>query len=144
MVPNPVMPQSTAFILVLGDKKLPIDIHQPAADAQGVVVDVGKRSLAFGFTWAGIDFTAIYGEDQQGVLIALSARLNSSLLPADIQAVVAAANDRLGPLLRLTAGGVELVGTTRVPTPVTAVSLIGALASFLLPAKPYLELLGGA
>lgn len=139
----------TPYRLVIGNQVLPLDIHAVAADANGNLLEVTwEGPVRFQFDHMGWLVEARLNETDAARLD-LSADLGP--LPftaearaerADLQAIVDAANAHLGRVLEVTAERrIRLVSGGSVALPLTAVSLIAAVARLLAPVTPYLELL---
>jgi len=140
------MTKTHQFNLMLGDRRLPVDIHSLAVDSNGDVVGVGKQTFNFGFAYQSIPFAARYVET--GALAHIDLVGQVGLLPFTAESpearravsrILDAANSHLGPVFRLDDGRIELFGAAEVAAPVTAVGLVSALARFVLRVKPYID-----
>lgn len=139
----------TSYRLVVGNQILPLDIHAVAADAAGNLLEISWNGpIGFRFDYLGWEIAARLLEDGPASLV-LTANLGPMPFTAeargeraDLQAIVDAANASLGPRLEVTAERrIVLTASGGVDVPLTAVSLIAAVARMLLPVTPYLELL---
>ncbi|HLN25938.1 MAG TPA: hypothetical protein VK558_18360 [Patescibacteria group bacterium] len=140
------MTKKHQFNLMLGDRRLPVDIHALAVDSDGDVVGLGRQTFTFGFAYQSISYAAHYVEagdlahidlvGQVGLLPFTAESLEARLA---VSRILDAANSHLGPIFRLEDGRIELFGAAEVVVPVTAVGLVSALAAFLLRVKPYVD-----
>lgn len=138
---------SDSAILYLGGKPIPLDLHRVWADETGTPQSVGAGPIKFDFVCRGVRFAGFCDDEANALKLvgdlgpmpytaeSPSARLN-------LTTIFAAANDALGPCFRLSGGRILLGLDAVVRPPVDAVALIGAVAVALIPALPYLELVG--
>ncbi len=135
--------------LTFGSRSLPLGIGAIVDD------DAMGRALApiqFDFAYRGLRFACRCDQHAGGAVLKLVGDAGAMPFSAEspdaraaVQAIVDHANATLpsapGPALRLTRGRI-LLGTEReLPSPLTAVSLVAAVARCLVPAQPYLALL---
>jgi hypothetical protein len=130
--------------LTFGGRSLPIDLVGAEADSLGRALSPAQ----FDFTYRQIRFACRCDETAGqphlklvGDVGPLPFSAESPTARAAIQAIVDSANATLGPVFRLTNGRVLLGGEGDLPSPVTATDLISAVVRFVLPARPYLELI---
>lgn len=140
------MSQTSRFIL--GGRPLPLDLHTLWVDEHGQPLHVGSGPIQFDFTYRDIRFAGRYEEGDKlarlklvGDAGPLPFTAESPAARAGLARIVEAANEALGPVFRIVQGRILLGTELSVPTPVTATSLVGAVAELLLPAAPYLELI---
>jgi hypothetical protein len=140
------MTKKHQFNLMLGDRRLPVDIHALAVDSDGDVVGVGKQTFNFGFSYQSVSFAAHYLEQGALAHIDLVGQIGPLPFTAEspeariaVNQILDAANTHLGPIFRIDDGRIELFGAAEVVTPVTAVGLVTAMSTFLLRVKPYID-----
>ncbi len=138
------MQQGGGFGLKLGSLTLPFDIHGATDDKSGAAQ--GPRLVKFRFSHRGIPFLARYDRGAQPCLLDLSAELGpmpfsveSTQARTGLQTIMDAANADVGPVFRVVEGRIHLIAAVALETPVTAVGLITAVTTFLLPLRAYLE-----
>lgn len=140
------MKQNRQFSLIIGDRRLPLDIHSLAVDEQGTMVGAERRNFTFRFSYRQILLSAQFCDGGDAARIDLSGDVGpmpysaeSALARAELQSVLDAANGDLGDVFRVVNNRILLVGRLHVANPVTAVGLVHGIVTFLLPVKPYLE-----
>ncbi|HIJ63142.1 MAG TPA: hypothetical protein HPQ04_10670 [Rhodospirillaceae bacterium] len=135
------------FSLILGNERLPLDLHAVAADAEGRLAGAKARDIAFRFTYRHIPLSVrIRAGDSpvveiQGQIGPMPFSAESASARVTLTAVLAAANEHLGETFRVVGGRIRISGTVAPDNPVTAVGLVTALTAFLLPRKPYLTII---
>jgi hypothetical protein len=129
--------------IAIGGICLPLDVEA----LEGLPVDPGGV-IQFTFIYADICFAARYeAGDEAGRLKVvgdvgpLPFSAESPQARAGLMQIVTAATDHLGPVLHRLHGRISLIHESRVEHPVTAISLISAIARIVLPARPYLDLI---
>ncbi len=154
MLVSAIVPRSCSRMpapqrLTFGSRSLPLDIGAIADDE---AMNLAFAPIQFDFAYRGVRFACRCEQHDGGTLLklvgdagALPYTAESPEARAAVQAIVDHANATLpsapGPALRLTRGRI-LLGTEReLPSPLTAVSLVAAVARCLVPAQPYLALL---
>ena len=136
-----------ALNLVVGNQRLPLDLSAIAVDAEGPLVATKQRDFSFRFTYRrtvlSIHFCA--GDapcvEIRGQLGAMPFSAESPGARFALGAILDAANSHLGAGFCVIAGRIWLSGTVPLDGPVTAVDLVSLLSAFLVPRKPYLELI---
>lgn len=135
--------------LTFGTRSIPLGI--------GAIVDDDAMSLAlapiqFDFAYCGVRFACRCEQHADGAVLKLVGDAGAMPFTAEspsartaVQSIVDHANGTLpgtpGPALRLTQGRILLGTEHQLPSPITAVALVAAIARFLVPALPYLGLL---
>ncbi len=140
------MQDKKQFSLIIGDRRLPLDIHAVAFDEPGGVAGLDRPTFTFRFAYRHIPITARFSDHDDCAAIELQGDVGpmpfsaeSWLARAELQTVLDAANAHLGEVFRLVDGRILVVGSVPVADPVTAVGLVTAITHFLVPVKPYLE-----
>jgi|GEM_PF-971537 len=133
--------------LILGDYKMPIDIHHLGVEEHGHEAGTKRDNFRFTFVWRMMKFQASYHEES-GAKMDLTADVGplpysaeSPQARVDLKAIVAEVNGVLGPVFQVRGGKITLHRQLPVTLPVTAVGLVTALTSFLLQLGPYLDCL---
>lgn len=133
--------------LKFGGQTLPIDL------AAFVSVEAGalSRKLApikFDFVYADIRFVCRC--EDTGEILALKLIGDVGPLPFTaesphgrmaLNAIIDEANSVLGPVFKIGRGRILLGHDCTLPRPLTATVLVAAAAAFLVPARPYLDLI---
>lgn len=129
--------------VVVGGLCLPLDVEA----LESLPVNPGGV-IRFDFSYRNIRFAIRYDELDHGGLVKVVGDTGPMPFSAEAPAaraglsqIMLAANDHLGPRFRLAAGRILLGNEITVERPVTATKLIGAVASLLVPATPYLDLI---
>ncbi|HVI50997.1 MAG TPA: hypothetical protein VM661_07295 [Candidatus Sulfotelmatobacter sp.] len=137
--------EKTQYSLILGDTKMPIDIHHLGVEDGDHEAGTKRDNFRFTFVWRMLKFQAAYHE-QGGAEMDLSAEIGpfpfsaeSPQARVDLKAIIAAANSQLGPVFQERQGRIVLIRRLPVILPVTAVGLITAVTGFLLKIAPYLD-----
>ena len=133
-----------AKVLSIGGIALPLDI-----EAMEVLPMAEGGSIQFDFTYRHIHFIARYQEsDGKGALKLvgdagpLPFTAESPAARAGLGQIVVQANDVLGSTFRFAHNRIALqVDGIEVQRPVTATHIIAAIATVLVPATPYLDLI---
>lgn len=142
------MPKSSEFSLSIGELQLPLDITsivQPQAGQPGIAA---RREFSFRFRYRETGFT-VRCKSQEGQASAqISATLGSLPFSAEsasqrqyLKEIHRGAVEHLGPIIALSRGRFLLDAHLSLPAPITAVGLITELARFLVPLRPYIELM---
>lgn len=135
------------FNLIVGNQRLPLDIHAVGLDAGGHLIEAERRDFSFRFTYRRILLSVRFRSGEapiveiQGQLGSLPFSAESAVLRGQLMAIIRSANEHLGGGFQIARGRIRLSGSIEVAAPVTAVGLVGAIARFLLPRKPYLEII---
>ncbi len=143
------MQERRQFTLIIGDRRLPLDIHALALDEHGDMVGVDRRSFSFRFTYRQVPIAARFADHDGVAAIELEGDVGpmpfsaeSSLARNELQTVLDAANTHLGEVFGVVDGRIVLTHSIGLSNPVTAVGLVTAIAGFLVPIKPYLDTIG--
>lgn len=128
---------------------LPVDIST-LVETETAALGLTLEPIQFDFTYRDIR-VACRCEDSAGETATLKLVGNAGVMPftaesplarAAIQQIVLAANDALGrPLFRLAHGHILLGSEAPLPRPVSATKLVSAIVAFLIPARPYLDII---
>jgi len=142
------MSDGQGFAVFFGEWRVPLDISLLAVDDSGKPVGSNRRDFNFHFRYRGISFSVHFKDDGVKASLDLSAWLGKFPFSAEsaeqrqaLNAIVRGANQSLGPLLSVQRGKIGLRHDLALPMPVTAVGMISALSAFLVPLKPYLDLI---
>ena len=134
--------------LVFGGQTIPIDMGAFVTAEAGAL----SRRLApikFNFAYAGIRFVC-HCEDT-GEILSLALIGDVGPLPftaespngrAALMAIIDETNAEFGPVLKIGRGRILLAHDCTLPRPLTATTLVAAACTFLIPARPYLDLIG--
>jgi hypothetical protein len=133
---------------ILGGKPLPLDLHTVWADDDGQPLSVGDGPINFDFRFRDVPFAGCTEESGGRVGLKLVGDVGPLPYTAESPAartglvrIVEAANEAIGDAFRIHQGRVLLGIERGIPAPLTATGLVTAVATFLLPAAPYLELI---
>ena len=134
-------------VLIIGGQSLPIDLGS-FVEAEGNALGLSLAPVQFDFNYRDIRFACrceSHGESAPLKLVGdvgpMPFSAESAGSRSALRTIVDAANEALGPTFKVAQGRL-LIGTEReLSPPITATALIGAIASFLLPASPYLTLI---
>jgi len=133
--------------LVFGGQSLPIDLGAFVTAEAGALA----RKLApvkFDFAYADLRFVCRC--EDSGEILSLKLVGDAGPLPftaespsgrAALQAIIDEANQVLGPVFKVGRGRILLAHDCTLARPLTATALVAAAAIFLIPARPYLELI---
>lgn len=104
--------------------------------------------IQFDFTYRQIRFTCRYQHAPEGGTLRLAGDVGplpytaeSPAARAGLAAIIADANDLLGPTFRFSQGRILLAGGAPVVQPLTATHVVAAAAGIVIPATPYLDLI---
>lgn len=129
--------------IVVGGLCLPMDVEA----LESLPVNPGGV-MKFDFVFRFIRFAARYEETTEGGHVKLVGDVGPLPFTAEAPAaraglaqIVLEASDVLGPSFRFTQGRIVLGRDFAIERPVTASKLIGTVATFLVPAIPYLDLI---
>lgn len=129
--------------VVVGGLCLPLDVEALTS----LPVEPGGV-MTFDFVFRSIRFAVRYEEGQENGSLRLAGDLGpmpftaeSPAARAGLATIVLEAADLLGPSFRLAGGRILLGREFTIDRPVTACKLIAAVASMLVPAIPYLDLI---
>lgn len=132
----------------LGGRTLPLDLHNVWVDAAGLPLTVADGPIAFDFIFRDIRFAGRYEQNGEDALLKLRGDAGPMPFTAEAGAarfglarIVEAACDLLGPMFRIDQGRILIRTERAIKAPVTACTLVAAVAEALLPAAPYLELI---
>ena len=142
------MPKSSEFSLSIGELQLPLDITSIVPTQPGQSGTLAQREFSFRFRYREIAFT-VRCKGREGQASAhISATLGSLPFSAEsasqrqyLKEIHRGAVEHLGPIIMLTRGRFQLEADLPLAAPITAVGLIAELTRFLLPLKPYIELM---
>jgi hypothetical protein len=125
-----------------------LDITLLAVDDSGRHVGTGRPEFNFHFRYRDISFSVRFRDEGTQARLDLSAWLGNFPYSAEsavqrqaLAAILRSVNQELGPILSLSHGKIALHTALPMPVPVTAVGLVSALTHFLVPLKPYLDLM---
>ena len=131
--------------LILGDYKMPIDIHHLGVEDNGHEAGTARKQFRFSYQWRHLKFQVAYHE-AEGAKLDLTADLGpfpfsaeSPQARVDLEAILNEANSALGLVFQLRQGHIHLIRQLPVQLPVTAVGLVTTLTSFLVRLPPYLD-----
>lgn len=134
---------SEAKKLNLGGIALPLDI-----EALEALPLAPGGTIQFDFAYRYIRFAARYQHDEAGGTLKLVGDVaplpftaESPAARAGLGHIVVSANDVLGPTFRFADGRIVFGASAPVPAPITATHVISTVASLLIPARPYLDLI---
>lgn len=147
------MAKKNNFRLLLGERLLPLDLHSLAVDDSGGIIGAGRQEFNFSFVYQAIPIAIEFREVSEEAHLELHGEIGPMPFSAeshrarnDLQAIMVSANQHLTPILRkevfrLENGYIHFCGISPIDKPVTAVSLLTAIVRFMVPLKPYLELM---
>jgi len=143
-----MMSECPGFSLFFGGWKVPLDITLLAVNDRGQPVGASQPEFNFHFRYRGHTFNVKFRDQGHEASMDLSAWIGRLPYTAEsgpqrqaLKAILSGANQDLGPLFSVTKGKIGMRRMLDLPVPVTAVGLITALSNFLLPLKPYLDLM---
>ncbi|WP_041041895.1 hypothetical protein [Paramagnetospirillum magnetotacticum] len=133
----------------LGGMSMPLDIDAVLEGAEAPPLTLDNGPVAFDFGFRFVRFAARLEQSDSGVQLKLVGDLGpmpfsaeSPAARAGLARIVESGNSVLGTgTLRIGQGRILLGGDLRIPAPVSAVGLVSAVACFLAPATPYMELI---
>ena len=142
------MPKSSEFSLSIGELQLPLDITSIVQAQSGQLGTASHAEFSFRFRYRETGFV-VRCKSQGGQASAhISATLGVMPFSAEsasqrlyLQEIHHGAVEHLGPIIALSRGRFQLDTHLPLPAPITATGLITALTRFLLPLKPYIELM---
>ncbi|MGE5505799.1 MAG: hypothetical protein ACM31L_15370 [Actinomycetota bacterium] len=136
------MSKTSRFIL--GGLELPLDLHTVVG---GGAAPATNGAITFDFAYRGIRFGGRYDDSVgsgrlkvAGDLGPLPFSAESPHARAGLACIVERATEAIGPVLRIVQGRILVGAEHSVELPVTAISLVTAVAQVLLPVSPYLDL----
>src|SRR5579859_968066 len=142
------MPKSSEFSLSIGELQLPLDITSIVQTQAGQLGSVAQREFSFRFRYRETGFTVRCKTREGQASAHISATLGALPFSAESAAqrhylkdIHRGAVEHLGPIIGLSRGRFQLEADLTLPAPITAVGLIAELTRFLLPLKPYIELM---
>ena len=142
------MPQISEFSLSIGEMQLPLDITSIVHAQSGQWGSAAHPEFSFRFRYRDIAFTVRCKSDRETAGARISATLGMIPFTAEaaqrrqfLTQIVQGAAEHLGPVLTQSRGEILLDTGIALPAPVTAVGLISELTRFLVPLKPYLDLI---
>jgi hypothetical protein len=143
-----VMSESPGFSLFFGSWRIPLDITLLAVNDKGQTVGATRPDFTFHFRYRSTTFWVRFRDEGAKAEMDLSAWLGSMPFTAEsgekrqaLRAIVKGVNKDLGQTLSVIKSKIALHRTLELPMPVTAVGLLERLCGFLLPLKPYLDLM---
>jgi len=134
-------------LITIGGQSIPLDLDNLTEDAYKLGTSLAP--VEFAFTYVGVRF-ACRSEliDSDAAVLRLAGDVGPLPFSAEsrrgraaIQAIVDEAGNTLGPLFKLTRGRIMVGGDRPLAAPITAAVLVTAVASFMLPIRPYLDIL---
>lgn len=142
------MPKSSEFSISIGELQLPLDITSIVQTQAGQLGSAAQREFSFRFRYRETNFT-VRCKSQAGQATAhISAPLGALPFTAEsatqrdyLKEIHRGAVEHLGPIITLSRGRFQLEADLVLSAPITAVGLITELTRFLLPLKPYIELM---
>ncbi len=142
------MPKSSEFSLSIGELQLPLDITSIVQTESGQSGPLARREFSFRFRYREIGFTVRCKSHEGQAGAHVSATLGSLPFSAEsasqrqyLREIHRGAIEHLGPIITLTRGRFQLEADLALSAPITAVGMITELTRFLLPLKPYIELM---
>jgi len=136
-----------SFSKFFGEWRVPLDITLLALDEEGRPIGP-PHAFTFQFRHRDIPMSAICRNEGETAHLELNAKLGTFPFSAEsatarhaLDAIIQGANLDFGPVLSVTAGKIRLKAKLPLAMPVTAVELVAALSRFLVPLKPYLDLM---
>jgi len=142
------MPKSSEFSLSIGELQLPLDITSIVQAQAGQSGTGGEREFSFRFRYRDIAFAARCTSAGGQATAHLSATLGVMPYSAEsatgrplMKEIHRGAVEHFGPIITLSQGRYLLNADLPLAAPITAVELIAELAKFLIPLKPYIDLM---
>jgi hypothetical protein len=142
------MSETPGFSLFFGSWRIPLDITLLAVNDKGQTIGAKTPEFNFHFHYRSITYWVRFRDKGESAQLELSAWLGGMPFTAEsaeqrqaLRAIVKGANQHLGQTLSVIKGKIALHRTLHLPLPVTTVSLLVSLCSFLLPLKTYLDLM---
>ena len=142
------MTQDNELHLTFGEWQMPLDITSVAVDTEGQLVHADRRDFKFRFRYRDINFSVHFQGDDKKAGAHIGAPLGvlpfsaeSAALRQTLNEILGAAKKDLGVKIIVAQNKIHLAADIPVRTPVTAVGMVADLTKFLLPLKPYLELM---
>ena len=140
---------SKAKTFTLGGKPLPADIHTVWTEDSGQSLAVGDGITLYDFAFRDIRFAGRLEQADGCAHVKLVGDLGPMPYSAEspsarigLARIVEAANAHLGDThFRISQGRILLGNDLEIPAPVDATRLVTAMAKFLVPTLPYLELI---
>jgi hypothetical protein len=134
-------------VISIGGQSMPLDIDNLTEDAYKLGTSLAP--VEFAFTFAGVRFACRSEKiDDKNAVLRVAGDLGPLPFSAESPAarlavltIVEDANAALGTLLKLTHGRIMVGGDRPLSAPITAATMVTAIATFMLPIRPYLELL---
>jgi hypothetical protein len=134
------------FTLIIGNRRLPLDIHSLAVDSQGYYVGTDRREISFRFIYRRIVWSARFHDSVENSDLHMSAELGvvpftaeSAFARNGVRQIVKLANQQNGQAFKIVDSKIQIDADVPIDCPVTAVGLVGGVARFLLKLQPYLE-----
>ena len=142
------MPKSSEFSLSIGELQLPLDITSIVQAQSGQLGTGAHPEFSFRFRYRETGFTVRCKSENGQANAHVSATLGVMPFSAEsasqrqfLKEIHRGSVQHLGPVIALSRGRFQLETHLPLPTPITAVGLITELTRFLLPLKPYIELM---
>jgi hypothetical protein len=142
------MTQVSEFSMSIGEMQLPLDISSIVHSQAGQLGSEVQPDFNFRFRYREINFTARCRSNRTeagGRLSATLGRLPFSAESANqrhyLTEIVAGMVQDLGPIIAIRQGIIKIDTELTFEAPMTAVGLVSGLCLFLVPLKPYLDLI---
>jgi hypothetical protein len=142
------MQKSSEFSLSIGELQLPLDITSIVQAQSGQLGTASHPDFSFRFRYRETGFTVRCSSRERHASAHLSATLGVMPFSAEsatqrhyLKEIHRGAVAHLGPIIALSRGRFQLDTHLPLSAPITAVGLITELTRFLLPLKPYIELM---
>ncbi len=142
------MTQVSEFSMSIGEMQLPLDISSIVHSQAGQLGSEAHPDFNFRFRYREINFTARCRSSRTEAGGRLSATLGRLPFSAEsvhqrqyLTEIVAGIVQDLGPVITIQQGIIKIDTQLTFEAPVTAVGLVGGLCRFLIPLKPYLDLI---
>ena len=142
------MSESPEFSLFFGSWRLPLDITLLAVTDKGKTIGAKRPDFTFHFRYRSVTYWARFCDEGTSARMELSAWLGPMPFSAEsaeqrqaLRAIVKSVNQDLGQTLSVVKSKIAMNRVIDLPMPVSAVGLLVSLCGFLLPLKPYLDLM---
>lgn len=142
------MSKPTEFSLSIGELQLPLDITSIVQTQSSQLGGATLREFSFRFRYRETAFTVRCKSLEGQASAHISATLGSLPFSAEsatqrqyLSDIHRGAVEHLGPIIALSRGRFQLEADLALASPITVVGLITELTRFLVPLRPYIELM---